>query len=205
MTVSVPRPEELAVPLPRGGAYPPLQLIYMQKDTGKAKEVRALLAGPPAARGGAEVEALVSGPRVVTPLYFTERAGLAANHSQAVRSSLLAAGHLRADGHVASHPQRGNWSAAVREALPRKARTGLPGQNLQAAMDAVFQELDVAYAYHAATCEHIDASLAFFARHLPSKAVQGGATAPSAAGGKTKKASHLHTTHTTTHAKPPPG
>ena len=36
-------------------------------------------------------------------------------------------------------------------------------------MDAVFQELDVAYGYHAATCEHIAASLAFFGRHMPAR------------------------------------
>ena len=35
--------------------------------------------------------------------------------------------------------------------------------------DAVSQELDVAYGYHAATCEHITASLAFFERHMPSR------------------------------------
>ena len=120
-----------------------------------------------------------------------------------MRAALLAAGHLKPDGHVASHPQRGAWRAAVQGALPKRERAGLPAHSLQAAMDAVFQvldrhkvnltrvsiaivstnaisqELDVAYGYHAATCEHIAASLAFFERHMPSR--PGAAAAAAAA------------------------
>ena len=33
-------------------------------------------------------------------------------------------------------------------------------------MDAIFQELDVAWGFHAATCEHIGATVRFFDRHL---------------------------------------
>ena len=201
MTVSAPPLAEVQSPQPRGKAYPPLQLLYMQRDTGKAKEVKLLL--ETAWPGKPEVEALICAPRVVTPLYFTERAALSSNHSSAVRAALLAAGHLKPDGHVASHPQRGAWRAAVQGALPKRERAGLPAHSLQAAMDAVFQvldrhkvnltrvsiaivstnaisqELDVAYGYHAATCEHIAASLAFFERHMPSR--PGAAAAAAAA------------------------
>ena len=140
MTVSVPPLAEVRPPQPRGKAYPPLQLLYMQRDTGKAKEVQLLL--EEAWQGKPEVEALLCAPRMVPPLYFTERAALSSNHSSAVHAALMAAGHLKPDGHVASHPQRGAWRAAVQGALPKRERTGLPAHSLQAAMDAVFQVLD---------------------------------------------------------------
>ena len=140
MTVSVPPLAEVQPPQPRGKAYPPLQLLYMQRDTGKAKEVQLLLEA--AWQGKPEMEALLCAPRRVTPLYFTERAALSPNHSSAVHAALLAAGHLKPDGAVASHPQRGAWRAAVQGALPKRERAGLPAHSLQAAMDAVFQVPD---------------------------------------------------------------
>ena len=31
-------------------------------------------------------------------------------------------------------------------------------------MDGIFARLDLAYAYHASTCEHVDKTIAFFQR-----------------------------------------
>ena len=124
MTVSVPPLAEVQPPQPRGKAYPPLQLLYMQRDTGKAKEVQLLLEA--VWQGKPEMEALLCAPRRVTPLYFTERAALSPNHSSAVHAVPLAAGHLKPDGAVASHPQRGAWRAAVQGALPKRERAGCP-------------------------------------------------------------------------------
>mmetsp|Transcript_51583 Transcript_51583/g.85544 ORF Transcript_51583/g.85544 Transcript_51583/m.85544 type:complete len:330 (-) Transcript_51583:456-1445(-) len=167
MTVMVPPINDLSPPLPRGRdlGYPPLQLIYMQRDHGKVKQAQEVLSTSWDKRD--EVEGRICAPRLVHPLYFTERAGLTANHSRAIQAELLAAGYLKPDGNVAHHPQRGTWRAVVQAALPKKDRWGLPQRSLQVAMDAVFQELDVAYGYHAATCEHIQATLAFYERHLP--------------------------------------
>lgn len=195
-TVFVPPMQDVEPPLPRGGGYPPLQLIYMRRDTGKAKEAEALLHGSWEQR--AEVEGLICAPRLVTPSYFTERAGLTPDHSRAVQASLVAAGFVKSDGNVASHPHRGDWRAAVLGGLPRKERDSLPSRSLQAAMDAVFQELDVAWGFHAATCEHIEATIAFFERHLPAAAA---ATAPAPAAKRPGQSQHAHAS---THAQHEP-
>ena len=59
-------------------------------------------------------------------------------------------------------------------------------------MDAVFQELDVAWGFHAATCEHIDATIAFFDRHLLAAAP---ATAPAPAAKRPSQNQHAHAQH----------
>ena len=75
---------DLQPPLPRGSAFPPLQMIYMQKDSTKAKELRGVLEASWPQR--AEVEAHVCAPRPVHPLYFSERIALTANHSRSVQA-----------------------------------------------------------------------------------------------------------------------
>ena len=75
---------DLQPPLPRGSAFPPLQMIYMSKDSSKAKEVRAVLEASWPQR--AEVEAHLCAPRPVHPLYFSERIALTANHSRSVQA-----------------------------------------------------------------------------------------------------------------------
>lgn len=167
--VSVPTLSDIQPPLPRGVAFPPLQLVMMRKDSAKLKEGDALLAAARANRlgGGGPVEALVAAPRQVGPGYFSERMALTPNHSAAVLLALRAAGHVDGSGLVTSHPRRGSWRETVQKALPAKGREGLPQRSLQVAMDGIFQELDVAYASHANTCEHVEATLAFFARHSP--------------------------------------
>lgn len=70
-------------PLPRGTPFPPLQMIYMERDRGKATEVQALLTSAWPQRQ--EVEALSCSPRRVHPLYFSERIMLSANLSRSVQ------------------------------------------------------------------------------------------------------------------------
>ena len=53
----------------------------------------------------------------------------------------------------------------MRAALP-KERSLLPQRSQEVALDAIFQELDVAFAFHANTCEHAAATMRFFERSI---------------------------------------
>ena len=132
----------------------------MRKDTGKAKEAAALqavLKPPP--------EVLESAPRKVDRGFFARQIrGLAPSVSSDLHAALSRAGYLK-DDLLASHPRRGTWRDAVRAAMP-KDRALLPQRSLEVALDAVFQELDLAWGFHAATCEHAAATMRFFARHI---------------------------------------
>ena len=158
--VSVPPLGDVQPPLPRASSYPPLQLILMRKDTGKAKEAAALsavLKPPP--------EVLESAPRKVDRGYFARQIrGLAPSVSSDLHAALSRAGYLKDDA-LASHPRRGTWRDAVRAALP-KDRSLLPQRSQEVALDAIFQELDVAFAFHANTCEHAAATMRFFERSI---------------------------------------
>ena len=147
-------------PLPRASPYPPLQLILMRKDTSKAKEAAALsavLKPPP--------EVLESAPRKVDRGYFARQIrGLAPSVSSDLHAALSRAGYLK-DDMLAAHPRRGTWRDAVRAALP-KDRSLLPQRSQEVALDAIFQELDVAFAFHANTCEHAAATMRFFERSI---------------------------------------
>lgn len=186
-------------PLPRGSAYPPLLMVHMARDASKSREVQALLEAKWPQRQ--EVEAHVCAPRPVHPNYFTERLALTANHSRSIQvdllrlsdsfrvvaandthacrlqEALLRAGYLNKETmFVQTHPQRTLWSSVVRSALPKSssstARQGLALSSMQVTLDGVFQELDVAYAYHAATCEHIEKTIDFFMRHMHRRTAQ---------------------------------
>ena len=45
--------------------------------------------------------------------------------------------------------------------------TALPGHSSQLTMDAIFARLDLAYGYHASTCQYINQTLSFFKRAAP--------------------------------------
>ena len=167
--VSVPSVEDIDAAVRTHGAFPPTQLVLMPKDSGKLKEAERLRASfrPPDA-----LEVVVTSPLAVHPLFFSDGIpGLAPSLSAAVRQRLIAAGHI--DGRtsiILKHPSRGAWRDPVRQALESGAgtsatrRAGLPQGSLQLTMDAIFARLDLAYAYHASTCEVANQTLAFFAR-----------------------------------------
>ena len=160
--VSVPSVDDVRSPLPSGAAaFPPLQVVLLTKDTGKAKEAEALKHALPTA------EVLTYGPVPVHASFFSDALpGFSRDLSSAVRDQLVKAGHLDGRSMVASHPSRGSWRNPVRTALEGK-RSGLPQGSLQLAMDSVFASLDRAYAYHASTCEAADRTIAFFRANLP--------------------------------------
>lgn len=163
MQVMVPSAADLAPPLPSGRAYPPLQLTLLQRDGAKLREFETLRAAYP----HAQLELLKSAPRPVGPSFFSDGiAGLDPAASAAVHAALVRAGHVDGEGLVRKHPSRGAWREAVLAALGTD-RSRLPQRSLQVAMDGIFARLDAAYAYHASTCEHVQATLAFFERHRP--------------------------------------
>ena len=86
--------------------------------------------------------------------------------SARVRDALVAAGHIdNATFMVRKHPSRGSWRDPVLAALSSKAKkVSSSGPPLQEVMDGIFARLDLAYAYHASTCEHVDKTIAFFQR-----------------------------------------
>ena len=110
-------------------------------------------------------EVLESAPRKVDRGFFARQIrGLAPSVSSDLHAALLRAGYLTNDA-LASHPRRGTWRDAVRAALP-KDRSLLPQRSQEVALDAIFQELDVAFAFHANTCEHAAATMRFFERSI---------------------------------------
>ena len=58
----------------------------------------------------------------------------------------------------------GGWREPIVNALERLKRSALPQRSLQLAMDAIFAELDYAWAYHASTCDFMDETLAHFSK-----------------------------------------
>ena len=168
--VSVPSAQDVQPPLPSGAhAFPPLQILLMQKDAGKLAEADALLRMQPPWPGSEHAKVLRFGPKAVGPTFFSDGIlGISRNASVAVRDALVAAGYVdRMSGKVLAHPSRGKWREPVLSALTDKKlrRDSLPQRSLQLAMDAIFARLDLAYAYHASSCEHMDATLDFFRSH----------------------------------------
>ena len=143
--VSTPTLEEVRQPLPSGEpSFPPLQLILMQRDSGKLKQAEALLAAQPGWAGRERAELLRAAPRKMTPTFLSEAiVGLSPNLSASVRSALVRAGFV--DGstsRVVAHPSRGDWRDAVRNVLEaggsvRRRREALPQGSLQLAMAAI--------------------------------------------------------------------
>lgn len=186
--VSVPSYEDVQSPLPSGStAFPPLQVILMQRDVGKLRDAQSLgMSGGGSAgsrqsahwadsqgvewAGRRHAEMLISRPKPVHPDFFSSAIpGLPLNASSNVRAELVRAGFINdATSMVVSHPSRGTWRDAVRRGLldehGKQRSDRLPQGSLQLAMDAVFARLDLAYAYHASTCEHIEATADFFHR-----------------------------------------
>ena len=171
--VSVPARDDVRAPLPSGADhFPPLQLILMQKDSAKLKEAEALVHSGEDWAGRASAELLVSHPRPVDPTFFAEGIpGLARDASAAVRAELVRLGKVdQKNSKVLSHPRREEWREAVQRGLldehGKPRRNDLPQRSLSVAMDAIFARLDLAYAYHASTCEHIESTIAFFRRSV---------------------------------------
>ena len=167
--VSVPAADEIKAPLPSGARrFPPLQMILMQRDTGKLKEAEAL-------RRADDDELLVARPKPVHANFFSDGiVGLSPNLSAAVRNALVRAGRVDAQtSRVVSHPRREEWRDAVRNGLldahGKQPRTGLPQKSLSLAMDSIFARLDLAYAYHASTCEFADRTVQFFGAHAAAR------------------------------------
>ena len=169
--ISVPTLDQVRPPLPsRAASYPPLQLILCQRDSGKWKDAEALKAVLP------PFELLNVLPKRVDDTFFSSAIpGLDPVLSARVRDALVAAGHIdNATFMVRKHPSRSSWRDPVLAALnsgkhrllaSSKAKKGSSsGPPLQEVMDGIFARLDLAYAYHASTCEHVDKTIAFFQR-----------------------------------------
>lgn len=161
--ISVPSSNDVQAPLPSGAAaYPPLQLVLMQRDTGKLREAEALRQHVS--------ETIVEAPRPLGATFFSDgMPGLSPDVSRAVRDGLVAAGHVDAATLlIKKHPSRGSWRDPVRAAIEAathgKNAALLPQGSLQVAMDGIFARLDLAYAYHASTCFVVERTLAFFER-----------------------------------------
>ena len=166
--VSVPSARDVAQPLPSGARmFPPLQMLLMQRDAGKLAESEALLHLQPPWPGQADAQVLRFKPKPVTPTFLSDGIdALASQASSAVRDALVLAGHVDSKtSHIVSHPSRGKWREVVLGALSKFGRESLPQRSLQVTMDAIFARLDLAYAYHASSCEFIDSTLVFFKQH----------------------------------------
>lgn len=162
--VSVPSRDDLQSPLPSGASsFPPLQMILMQRDTSKLKEAEAL-------RRAAD-ELHVAHPKPVHATFFSDGIlGLSPNFSSSVRDALVRSGRVDAQtSRVISHPRREEWREAVRKGLldehGKQPRNGLPQKSLSLTMDSIFARLDLAYAYHASTCEYAQRTVQFFGAH----------------------------------------
>ena len=108
---------------------------------------------------------LESAPRKVDRGFFARQIrGLAPSVSSDLHAALSRAGYLKADAaRVAPAPRH------VARRRPRgaaKDRSLLPQRSQEVALDAIFQELDVAFAFHANTCEHAAATMRFFERSI---------------------------------------
>lgn len=174
MQVMVPLLGDVTSPLPLGTSrpYPPLQMVLMQRDASKLKEAAALLEARWPGRQNAELH--TASPRALSPSFFSDGiVGLAPALSAAVHAALVRAGHVDAHtGMVKRHPRRNDWRGVVVEALGSskggskdKERSALlPQGSLQLAMDAIFARLDMAYAYHASTCQFANETFRHFDR-----------------------------------------
>ena len=175
--VSVPSARDVMQPLPsREQTFPPVQMLLMQRDSAKLAESEALLRLQPPWPGLAHAQVLRYKPKAVTPTFFSDGiVGLAPRASGAIRDALMQAGYVNsATSQVVSHPSRGKWREPVLGALSRFGRESLPQKSLQVAMDSIFARLDLAYAYHASSCELINATLAFFQQHAAAGGGAGG-------------------------------
>ena len=171
--VSVPSRDDVSSPLPSGAdRFPPLQIILMQKDSGKLKEADALIRTGGEWPGRDSAQLLTSQPKPVHPAFFSDGiVGLSYNVSANVRAELVRAGKLdERTSRLRSHPRREEWREAVRRGLMdehgRIRRDELPQKSLALAMDGIFARLDLAYAFHASTCEHAAGTVAFFRKAL---------------------------------------
>ena len=164
--ISVPSLDDIRAPLPSGSKdFPPLQLVLMQRDAGKLHEATALR-GALSTRGA--FEQLVVEPRPVSPNFFSDAMpGFEPELSRAVRDGLVKKGYVDKSTYmIKSHPSRGAWRETVLKALDKGKKQGLAQHSLQVTMDGIFARLDLAYAYHASTCEVVNRTLVFFERHL---------------------------------------
>ena len=154
--VSVPPLGDVQPPLPRASPYPPLQLILMRKDTGKAKEAAALrdvLKPPP--------EVLESAPRKIDRGFFARQIrGLAPSVSSDLHAALLRAGYLTNDALASTHDAHGATRRAALQkigALPQRSRRWRSTPSSRSSTSP---------SPSTPTCEHAAATMRFFERSI---------------------------------------
>jgi len=152
--------------------YPPLHMVLMQRDSSKLKEAAVLLGTEWNGRQHAEM--LTASPKPIYPAFFSDGiVGLSPQLSAAVHTALVKSGYVdKGTGMITRHPRRTEWRDSVSSALDATAgerRTLLPQGSLQLAMDAIFARLDMAYAYHASTCQFANETYQHFGRAAAGK------------------------------------
>jgi pimeloyl-ACP methyl ester carboxylesterase len=162
-------------------AFPPMQMLLMQRDTAKQEAAQQLLSQEWAGKASAEL--LKSMPKKLTATFFSDGIpGLARNVSELVRAALVKSGYVDAKtSMVTKMPVRSDLRAVVSKAMGDR-KNDFPQRSKQLAMEAIFARFDLAYGNEASTCEHMDKTLAFFQRfpghvtHLVAKQKSGNGT-----------------------------
>ena len=139
-------PGELA--MDGGRPYPRAAFVFMPRDAAIAAAVASVVAE--LRRRGTLTLQLSVPARAVTPSFLASRCQELRSQgaAEAIVSALRSAGLLDVQGHLLSDPGCGQWRAAVRAALPSPL--------FEAGASALQALLDLAYALHATSSDHME-------------------------------------------------
>jgi hypothetical protein len=136
--------------------FPPSQWIYMEKDTQTAKQVVANVDA--LKRSGALVESVHAKQIALTNSFFSDRIkDLTPAVSEAIYDAFKANSVITDVGYLRQDPRHSDWRHAL-----EPMTENLKPDSLAADKSPISEELNVAYAMHELTAEHMDATLAFF-------------------------------------------
>eukprot|EP01007_Sphenomonas_quadrangularis_P000416 NODE_1260_length_937_cov_100.299550_g1045_i0.p1 GENE.NODE_1260_length_937_cov_100.299550_g1045_i0~~NODE_1260_length_937_cov_100.299550_g1045_i0.p1 ORF type:complete len:290 (+),score=62.60 NODE_1260_length_937_cov_100.299550_g1045_i0:22-870(+) len=148
--MGLPAPDQLQVPT---------MLDHMPLDEHTASAVAADLKAL-SGRGVAVLETRLT-PKVVNATYFSDQIpGFPVTMSAQIYAALRSKGIIDGLGRLHEDPRQTDWRHAL------AAAPGLSAiDSLEADRSAVAEELNVAWAYHEASAEHVAVMLEFFSNH----------------------------------------
>lgn len=136
--------------------FPPSQWIYMEKDIKTADEVLANIDA--LKRSSALVESVLAKQIALTKGFFSDRIeGMSPQTSESIYDAFMANNLITEFGYLRADPRHSNWRGLVEDMEDIKNT-----DNLIADKSSIAEELNVAYALHEMTAEHMDKTIVFF-------------------------------------------
>ncbi|CAM9219610.1 unnamed protein product, partial [Ectocarpus fasciculatus] len=136
--------------------FPPSQWIYMQKDSRTQQDVADTVSA--LRRSGAVVDSVLAKQLAITESFFSDRIEeVTVDISRAIYQALKENSAFTDLGYLRADPRHSNWRSWLAD-----IKDDLKPDGLIADKSPIAEVLNVAYALHEITSEHMDSTLNFF-------------------------------------------